>query len=180
MLHLAQVQKQEPSGEPKLRLLARQESGSAWVAMIPSQVIDAIEANACRDGLLVLVDISSTQQILRLEESTDLILGLLNYLSGGITPDFLQQEKERIEQGLQSLTLEKQELARKTLELEARREELQALEEKLNRKQLELDTRQKTLQALEEKLNRKQVDLDTRQKDLQAWEEKLERERTGT
>lgn len=158
MLHLAQVQQQEPSGEPKLRLLARQESGSAWAAIAPSQVIPATEANTWGDGLLVFVELSPTQQVLNIEDATNLVVSLLNYLSSGITSDFLQQEKERIEQGLQSLTLEKQELARKTLELEARREELQ---------------------ALEEKLNRKQVELDTRHKDLQAWEEKLERERTG-
>lgn len=55
------------------------------------------------------------------------------YLTTGITPDFLRQEAERAEQWRQSLTLQNQDLARRTLELEARREQIQALEESLKR-----------------------------------------------
>jgi hypothetical protein len=45
----------------------------------------------------------------------------------------LQQEVERAEEWRQSLTLQNQDLARRTLELEARREQIQALEESLKR-----------------------------------------------
>lgn len=138
MLHLAQVQKQEPSGEPRLRLLARQESGYAWVVMAQLQVIPAVEAESWSDRSLVLVELSPTRQVLNIQDATDWVLDLVkNYLTSGITPAFLQEEKERIEQGLQSLILEKQALAARTLELEARREEIQALEERLKRERPE-------------------------------------------
>ncbi|GET37260.1 hypothetical protein [Microseira wollei] len=128
MLHLAQVQKQEPSGEPQLRLLARQDFETAWVVIAETPVIPSSEAGDWNDGMLVLVDLSPTQQVLSVKDATKWVVSLVSdYLSSGVTPAFLAQEKERIEQGLQSVTLEKQELARKTLELEARREEIQRL-----------------------------------------------------
>lgn len=128
MLHLAQVQKQEPSGEPQLRLLARQDFETAWVVIAETPVIPSPEAANWNDGVLVLVDLSPTQEVLSVQDATKWILSVVSdYLTSGITPAFLTEEKERIEQGLQSVTLEKQELARKTLELEARREEIQRL-----------------------------------------------------
>lgn len=141
MLHLAQMQKQELSGEPQLRLLARQESETAWAVIAESEVIPATEAGSWKDGLLVLVELSPTYEVLSLQEATPWLLELVKtYLASGITPEFLQQEQERVERGLQSLTLEKQELARKTLELEARREEIQALETRLKQEQKGTDT----------------------------------------
>ncbi len=128
MLHLAQVQKQEPSGEPQLRLLARQDFETAWVVIAETPVIPSPEAANWNDGVLVLVDISPTQEVLSVQDATKWVVSVVSdYLTSGITPAFLTEEKERIEQGLQSVTLEKQELARKTLELEARREEIQRL-----------------------------------------------------
>lgn len=128
MLHLAQVQKQEHPGEPQLRLLARQDFETAWVVIAETPVIASPEAGAWNDGVLVLVDLSPTQQVLSIQDATKWVVALVSdYLASGITPAFLAEEKERIEQGLQSVTLEKQELARKTLELEARQEEIQRL-----------------------------------------------------
>lgn len=153
MLYLAQVQKQEISGEPKLRLLARQESETAWAVIADPETIPATEADSWNHSGLVLVELSQTGQVLSVHDATDWVMELVgNYLTSGVTPAFLQQEKERIEQGLQTLTLEKQTLATKTLELEARREEIQALETRLNREQQELEARRKELQALEERL----------------------------
>jgi hypothetical protein len=153
MLHLAQVRKQEPTGETQLQLLARQEFGTAWAIIAESEVIPAAEAATWSDGVLVLADLSPTHQVLSVQPATDWVLDLVtNYLTSDITPAFLQQEKERVEQGLQSLTLEKQELARKTLELEARREEIQGLEARLQREQQELARKTEELEALEAKL----------------------------
>ena len=56
---------------------------------------------------------------------------LQTYLSNGITPAFLHQEVERAEKWRQTLSLQSQDLARRSLELEARREQIQALEESL-------------------------------------------------
>ncbi|MBD2183142.1 hypothetical protein H6S82_24960 [Planktothrix sp. FACHB-1355] len=168
MLHLAQVQKQGLSGEPKLRLIARQESAYTWALISEIDEISATETDCSNDGSLVLVDISPTRQILSVQSAKDWVLDLVkNYLSSGITPAFLRQEKERVEEGLQSLTIEKQDLARRSVELEARREEIQQLEIKL----------QKQIQVLEaekqEILTRFNSELEACQNKIQELEAKL-------
>lgn len=136
MLHLAQVQRQKLSGEGSLRLLARQEAEYAWVTIPNEVIIPASEAIALSKGLLVLVELSPTGEISRLQDATSWVMELVKtYLIPGITPAFLQQEAERAEQWRQDLTLQNQELSRRSLELEARREQIQALEESLRRDQ---------------------------------------------
>ena len=136
MLHLAQVHRQGLSGEVGLRLLARQEAEYVWT-VIPNELqIHTTEALTLSKGLLVLVEVSPTGKIENLKEATSWVLELVQtYLTAGITPAFLQQEAERAEQWRQNLTLQNQELARRSLELEARREQIQALEESLRRDQ---------------------------------------------
>lgn len=154
MLHLAQVQNQGLSGEPVLRLVARQESGYTWALVNETEVIPATDASSWNDGFLVLVELSPTREVLRIENATDWVLDVVNnFLSIGVTPDFLQQEKERIEQGLQSVTLEKQELARRSIELEARREEIQQLEVKLQKQIQSLEAENQELKEEIEALN---------------------------
>ena len=156
MLHLAQVQKQGLSGEPVLRLVARQESGYTWALITETEVIPATEASEYNDGFLLLVELSPTREVLRIENATDWVLDVVDhFLSIGLTPDLLQQEKERIEQGLQSVTLEKQELARRSIELEARREEIQQLEVKLQKQIQSLEAENQELKQEIEALNAK-------------------------
>lgn len=140
MLHLAQVQKQELSGKLGLRLLARQEAESTWLIITEEVVIPNAEAmlsafhSSLCEGLLVLVKLSSNEEIESLQNATNWVLDLVQtYLTNGITPTFLQQETERSEKWRQTLTLQSQELARRSLEVEARREQIQALEESLKR-----------------------------------------------
>lgn len=146
MLHLAQVQKQGLSGEPRLRLIARQESGHTWALTNGTELIPTTEASGCNDGLLVLVDLSPTGEISSINDAADWVLDLVKtFLTSGITPDFVREEKERIEQGLQSITLEKQDLARRSIEMEARREEIQQLEVKLLKQIQGLETENQEL-----------------------------------
>ena len=141
MLHLAQVQKQQLSGEVGLRLLARQEAEHTWAVISEEVVIPAHQAMhdtsvalVLNEGLLVLVELSPTKKIESLQNATTWVLDLVQtYLSSGITPAFLQQETERAEEWRQTLTLQNQELARRLLELEARREQIEALEETFKR-----------------------------------------------
>ncbi|BAY21948.1 hypothetical protein NIES2100_17110 [Calothrix sp. NIES-2100] len=128
MLYLAQVNKNEFLEQYQLRLLARQEADNLW-ALIPEETVILLgRGNTMSEKLLVLVELSSTGDIERLEEATNWVLHLVQaYLSIGITPDFLQQEAERAEHWRQALTLQNQDLARRSLELEARREQIQAL-----------------------------------------------------
>ena len=141
MLHLAQVQKKGFLGKAELRLLASQKSETTWTPIAEEDVILSTEANAFGEGMLVLVELSSTRQVLSLKDATDWVLDLVQkYLTLGITPAFLQQEAERAEQWRQSLTLQSQELGRRSLEVEARREQIQVLEENLKREKQELET----------------------------------------
>lgn len=134
MLYLAQVHKNEFLDQYQLRLLARQEEDHLWTIIPEEAFILLGKGNTMSEKLLVLVELSSTGDIERMEDACDWVLYLVQtYLSTGVTPEFLQQEVERSEQWRQSLTLQNQDLARRSLELEARREQIQALEESLKR-----------------------------------------------
>ncbi len=140
MIYLAQVQHQR-SGKVGLRLLALQEDVYNWTVMSEEVIISAAEAISNKsnvytlsEALLVLVELSATGEIISLENAAHWVLELVRtYLTSGITPTFLQQEAERAEKWRQTLTLQNQELARRLLELEARREQIEALEESFKR-----------------------------------------------
>ncbi|PPJ65216.1 hypothetical protein [Cuspidothrix issatschenkoi] len=140
MLYLAQVHKNAFLDQYQLHLLARQESENFWLTIADSDsVVLAIEtlillgkANAISNNLLVLVELSPTGEIQRFEDATPWVINLVQtYLSTGITPEFLKQEAEKVESWQQNLTLQNQDLARRSLELEARREQIEALEESI-------------------------------------------------
>ena len=141
MLHLAQVQKQELSGKLVLRLLAFQEAEYSWKIIVEKNTIPPAEVilyrgytNVLSEGLLILVELSPTGEIDNIQNATSWVLDLVQtFLTSGVTPEFLQQETERAEQWRQTLTLQNQELSRRALEVEARREQIQALEESIKR-----------------------------------------------
>lgn len=150
MLYLAQVHKNDFLDQYQLRLLARQESENFWlttadsdgVALAIGTLILLGKANTMSNNLLVLVELSPTGEIQRVEDATPWVINLVQtYLSTGITPEFLKQEAEKVESWQQNLTLQNQDLARRSLELEARREQIEALEESIKR---ERNGREKT------------------------------------
>ncbi|MEB3217100.1 MAG: hypothetical protein VKN72_12850 [Nostocales cyanobacterium 94392] len=134
MLYLAQVHKNEFLVQSELRLLARQETDNMW-AMIPEEAVILLgKGKHLTEKLLVLVELSATGEIEKIEDASNWVLEIVQkYLTTGISPEFLHQEAERAEYWRQNLTLQNQDLARRTLELEARREQIQALEEALKR-----------------------------------------------
>jgi hypothetical protein len=133
MLYLAQVRKNDFLGLT-LRLLAREEDENVWVVITDEPLIILPKGKKMNERLLVLVELSPTGEIEKIEEATSWVIYLVQtYLTDGIKVDFLQQEAENIEDWRQSLTLQNQDLARRTLELEAHRQQIQALEERLNR-----------------------------------------------
>lgn len=141
MQYLAQVQKKGFLGKAGLLLLARQKSENAWAIVTDEEVVISSEASNFSDGLLVLIELSNTRQVLTVKDAKSWILDIVQkFLATGITPTFLQQETERAEQWRQSLTLQSQELNRRSLELEARREQVQEMEEKLKREKKTLET----------------------------------------
>lgn len=134
MLYLALVQKQELSGQISLNLLAHQQGEYKWEINGKAKVIRVPEAIALHEGMLVLVELSPQEEMLSIQDATNWVLDLVNtYLTSGVTPAFLKAESERSEQWRQTLTLQSQELSRRSLEVEARREQIQALEESFKR-----------------------------------------------
>ena len=141
MLHLAQVQQNQISDEPELRILASQESESSWVLLTKEEILPSPHSKGLSEGLLVLVetnDHGDQKEVANIRSAKNWVLDFVEkYLTVGITPSFLQQEAERIEEWRQELTLQSQDLGRRQWEMEARREQIQALEEEIKRKQEE-------------------------------------------
>lgn len=134
MLYLAQVQKQKLSGQVELLLLAHQQSTYKWEVDEQQKIVSVPEDFAFQEGVLVLLELSPQGEMQSLQDATSWVLELVKtYLTSGVTPAFLKAETERSEQWRQSLTLQNQDLARRSLEVEARREQIQALEESFKR-----------------------------------------------
>lgn len=140
MLYLAQVQKKGLLGKSGLQLLARQKSENAWAVLPEEETILATEVGNVGEGTFVLVELGPSRQVLSVHDAKEWLLDIVQkFLVTGITPAFLQQETERAEQWRQSLTLQSQELDRRALELEARKEQIQEMEEKLKREKKAID-----------------------------------------
>lgn len=145
MLHLAQVKQKASEGKVLIQLLAQQKSEYAWAVLDEDESqlyldLDQHPANY-GEGALVLVDLSPTRQIQEVYDATHWVLEIVEqFLSFGITPAILQEEVQRAEQWRQSLTLQSQELGRRALEVEARRDQMQELEENLKQEKQAIDT----------------------------------------
>ena len=148
MQHLAKVYRKSLLGGAKLQLIARQASEATWELVKEDTIIDTSQPIPFSEGILVLVTLDDQQQIVGVEEATDWVLGLVSqYLTQGFTPELLQQEIERAEQWRQSLTLQSQEVRRRSLETVARRDEIQALEKRLRLEREEVERRESELKA---------------------------------
>ncbi len=146
MWHLAQVKKHDSAGKAQLQLLAQQKAEHAWTLLTEETDLcleDVIEHSQaiCPEGTLLLVELTASRQIQKVQDATPWILHMIEqYLAAGITPEVLQEEVQRAEQWRQSLTLKSQELQRRALEMEARREQIQELEENLKQEKEKLET----------------------------------------
>lgn len=138
MLHLARIQRKTLLGKAELLLLARQRSEYAWEVIKSTETSLLTDANALHEGNLVLLELDD-DKVTDLRDATDwLVQTLGEYLAIGITPGQLQEEIERAEQWRQSLTLQSQEIGRRVLETEARRDQIQQLEENLKKEKEEI------------------------------------------
>uniref|UniRef100_A0A832H2E4 Uncharacterized protein n=1 Tax=Oscillatoriales cyanobacterium SpSt-402 TaxID=2282168 RepID=A0A832H2E4_9CYAN len=178
MLHLAQVEKLAPPDKAGLRLLARQRSEYSWTVVPEQELLPIEQLPEYGEGALVLVTLSETRQIQHIEGAGNWIIGIIQtFLRNGITPTFLQEESERAEHWRQTLTLQSQDLDRRALELEARREQIEQLEEALKRekKQMELLANQYKEQTQE--LDRRTVELEALKEQVAQLEEALRHEK---
>lgn len=141
MLYLAQIQKKGILGQTALRLLAGKNSDETWAVLGENEFVFCEESRFdtsvtafLNEGVLVLAEITPEREVLSFQEATHWLLELMQrYLTITITPEFLIQEAERAEQWRQRLTLQSQELSRRSIEIESRREQIQVLEETLQR-----------------------------------------------
>lgn len=134
MLYLAQVQKQKLPEQLELRLLAHQQTTYKWEVDEPEKIVSVTKEISLQEGILVLIELSPKGELLSIQDATSWVLDLVTtYLTSGVTPAFLKAEADRSEQWRQSLTLQNQDLSRRSLEVEARREQIQALEESFKR-----------------------------------------------
>jgi len=145
MLYLAQVQKKEILDKISLQLLACQNYDETWAMLFQETVLTVppdFTQNVLNEGMLVLADIGENSQVLHIQTATNWVLELVQkYLTTGFTPDFLQQEADKAEEWRQSLTLQSQELSRRLIEVEARREQIQNLEAKLQQEKQLLESK---------------------------------------
>jgi hypothetical protein len=174
MLHLAQVQNNESVGGVELLLLACQQSENSWTVINPETSL-LTNINLPPASLLVLVELSDNQEILSIQHAKDWVLDLVQkYLTGGTTSTFLQEEAERAEQWRQELTLQSQDLTRRNLEMEARREQIQSLEEDLKPEKHHLEVMAAQLKAKEEDLKQERRQLEEIAAQLKLEKQQLE------
>ncbi len=140
MLYLAQVQKDQGLDTASLQLLACQPSETTWTLLPETEPLPSENIAPLTEGQLVLVELTDYQEIIKITDAKEWVLQFIkDYLSLGITPEFLQEEYQRAEQWRQDLTLQSQEVARGKLEVEARHAQLQIIEEKLNNEKMQLE-----------------------------------------
>jgi len=178
MLHLAQVEKIASSGTLGLRLIASQRAEYSW-AVLPDQEIVPWDGSAdFGEGVLVLATLSETRQVMQVETADRWLIDIVQtFLKNGITPTFLQEESERAEQWRQSLTLQSQDLDRRALELEARREQIEQLEETLKREKKQMEVLATQYKEQNQELDRLNLDIASLREQIQQLEDELKRER---
>ena len=147
MRYLAQVNQINGGEQSMLRLLALQVSDSTWQTTgIKEALLEAPESKGFSHRQLVLVDVDKDETLKGIADATDWVMGLIHeYLVSGITPAFLKEEAARAEQWRQVLTLQTQDLSRRSLEVEARQQQLQGLDQLLQQGQQRLREQWKAL-----------------------------------
>ncbi|MBL1175993.1 pilus motility taxis protein HmpF [Pantanalinema sp. GBBB05] len=168
MLYLAEVQKKGGGvfggGKAELKLLACQRSEQSWTAVTGDEVIPFDDANYV-PGALVLVDLTNSRQVQRIQEAGRPLVSILQNFSR-LQEKFKTQEEE-IEQWKQSLTYQSQELNRREMEMESRREQLQQMEEDFE----QLERQRQEIEMQQEEANRQRDEFERKRQELEgAWD----------
>jgi len=174
MLHLALVQEKDLMGKARLQLLAHQTPEHTWTLQELGTYTLMIEASDYGEGSLVLVKLTNSGQVEQVQAvKVNGLEFVEQHLPSGITPMDLQQEEQRAEQWRQSLTLQSQELGRRALEMEARRDQIQELEENLRQEKKQLELKAAELEANAQELGRRSLELEARWTQIQEAQENL-------
>ncbi|MFM2432205.1 MAG: hypothetical protein RLZZ511_3419 [Cyanobacteriota bacterium] len=179
MLYLAEVVQRKSGimggGKSELKLLACQRNEQSWTAVSGEEVVAADEASRYSGGALLLVDLTASKQVQRIQEAGRPLVSILQNFSR-LQEKFKTQEEE-IEQWKQSLTYQSQELNRREMEMEARREQLEQLEsdfEQLEQQKQEFEGTRSEIDGLKTELERRQQELEGAWDHLRGEQRRLE------
>ncbi|MFO5494302.1 MAG: pilus motility taxis protein HmpF [Cuspidothrix sp.] len=168
MLYLAEVQKQKGGllsggGKSELKLLACQRNDQNWTP-VPEEVVPSEEANKINDGALVLVELSPSRQVQRIQEAGRPLVSILQNFSRQM--EKLKLKEDEIDNWKQSLMIQAQELNRREREMEARLEQVQQLENDFKR----LDTQQQVVDTSRAEIDRLRAEVERNRQELEgAW-----------
>lgn len=161
MQYLAKVEKATFLGTATLQLVAQQVEPHLWECLTSTRTVQTATAIGFNEGALVLVRLSQGDgtTVEAVDDALPWVLELIDtFLKRGITPEFLVQEAERAEQWRQSLTMDSQEVDRRTLEAAARRDEIQELEKNLKLERERLEEREAEFHARLQALEAQEID----------------------
>ncbi|MBF2067500.1 MAG: hypothetical protein IGS39_24250 [Calothrix sp. C42_A2020_038] len=179
MLYLAEVQKQKGGllgggSKAELKLLACQRNDQSW-STVSEDVISADEATKLNDGVLVMVELSPTRQVQRIQEAGRPLVNILQNYSRQV--EKFKAKEEEIDQWKESLTFQAQELSRRELEMEDRIAQLQQLEEEcqnLDSEKQEVDSARAEVKALKQEIERNRQELEGAWEHLRGEQRRLE------
>jgi len=187
MFYLAKVQCVGTGGSRQLvPLIYRPAEGKDWLllssgtegdSLMALAKMDVDEASLPEGEGFVLVELAHDGRIFSIQDAASwMLLIIQQYLDKRLTPEFLMREAQRAEEWRQSLTLQSQDVARRSLEVETRRDQIQELERGLEDKRLKLEGQMDALatekQRLEEERLRLEQDKQLFFEQQQAWEQK--------
>jgi hypothetical protein len=135
MLYLAQVTNNPYLNKLELQLLLMETNEHLWKKTSGTLYIENGETlQKFNEGVLVLLEVDENKQILQIDNAKNWILDIITEFLNEprLTPEFIQQEEARIEQGRQEITSKNLDLTRRQLELETQREQIQAVESSLS------------------------------------------------
>ena len=135
MLYLAQVTKNPYLNELELQLLVMETNEHLWQKTCGTLYMENRETlQKFNEGVLVLLEVDENKQILQIDNAKNWMLDIITEFLNEprLTPEFIQQEEARIEQGRQEITSKNLDLTRRQLELETQREQIQAVESSLS------------------------------------------------
>jgi chromosome segregation ATPase len=165
VLYLAEVIQKKGGlmggSKAELKLLACQRTEQNWTAVSGEEVIPADEASRYSPGTLLLVDLTNSKQVQRIQEAGRPLVSILQNFSR-LQEKFKTQEEE-IEQWKQSLTYQSQELNRREMEMEARREQLEQLEsdfEQLEQQRQQFEQIRTEVEGQKEEFDRQKQELE--------------------
>ena len=181
MLYLAKAQKSNATDSTSLMLLACQKSESSWSLISPLSIKgDRIVLDNdidCPEEGFVLLERTEAGEIESLQNATDWLLMVIEqYITKGITPEVLMLEAEQAEEWRQSLTLKSQDIVRRSLEVETRRDQIQELERGLEEKRSKLDLKEEEINSLQQALEQSQQKIDDQQALLALERQNVDRD----